>query len=238
MHGVPFTFFGLTFDEYINRQRERFIQEKENVKLARAKAKDEKKSAKKTPLSASRRNLTNAMSLRGVQTSVKRKLPMDKSPVDTGINKKRLVQSEKSRPTVACRTVRRSGIKGKRILSNSLTKESPRKKRTPKIITTDATQSDTLDFQQYEEFQEHLSSRHELRSTLLSDNLLKNIRDGKRMKTPVKTPVKPLRKHLGNATTSHTTPKSMPRRPSRSPRITSTPRLTTAPVSGLSHLKL
>ncbi|XP_015121879.1 protein regulator of cytokinesis 1 [Diachasma alloeum] len=234
----PFLFDGLTFDEYIQRETERCNTEKENLRLARAKAKDEKKSAKKTPLSASRKNLTTAVSMRGIQTSVKRKLPMDKSPVVTG-NKKRLVQSEKARPTLACGSkIRRSGKVARRILSNSFNRDSPRRRKTPKIVVSDAS-NDTLNVQPYEVFQEHISSRNELRSTLLSDQLLKNARgEGKKMKTPVKTPVKPLRKHLVSSSTPHITPKSGPRRPSRSPRITSTPRLTTAPANGLSHLKL
>ncbi|XP_011305945.1 protein regulator of cytokinesis 1 [Fopius arisanus] len=233
---TPFTFNGLTFDEYLQKEDEKFNEEKENIRLARAKAKDEKKSIKKTPLSASKRNLATAMSLRAM-TSVKRKLPMEKSPALTG-NKKRLVQSEKMRPTLACGSkVRRSGKVSRRLLSNSLNKESPRKRKNAKLLSDSST--DNLNLQSYEVFQEHLSSRNELRSTLLSEQVLKNMRsDGEKMKTPVKTPIKPMRKPPLITLTPHVTPKAVPRRPSRSPRITSTPRLTTAPMSGLSHLKL
>ncbi|XP_063983095.1 protein regulator of cytokinesis 1-like [Diachasmimorpha longicaudata] len=237
-NGVFFTFDGLTFEEYVQREAEKWNEEKENLRLARARAKDVKKSGKKTPVSASRKNLTSAISMRGIQSSVKRKLPMDKSPVIIG-NKKRMVQSEKTRPTLACGSrIRRSGKVSRKIFSNSLNKESPRRRKTPKIVVSDVS-NDTLNIQPYEVFQEHISSRNELRSTLLSEQLLQNVRgEGKKMKTPVKTPVKPLRKHLVSSSTPHITPMSAPRRPSRSPRITNTPRLTTAPTNGLSHLKL
>lgn len=77
------------------------------------------------------------------------------------------------------------------------------------------------DLTPYEEFQNGLANRDELRSTLVSDELIKP-KSLRNVPTPVKTPAKPLRKRPGLLSVPGT-PRSLT---SKSPVISSTPRLT------------
>lgn len=121
----------------------------------------------------------------------------------------------------------------RKLLGNSFTsnkiRKSPRKaidKTKTLIDLADSTaNSSKAVVAQYDDFQEHLARRSELRSTLLSEA---NGPVRKPMKKPIKTPVKPSRKHF-SPITPHVTPRSLRAPEPRSPRITSTPRLTTAP---------
>lgn len=214
-NGKQFLIDGVSYEDYRASQIQQFNEEKENIKVARARAKDEKKSAKKTPLSASRRNLTQMTTLRNARTSVKRKI--DLSPV-LCTSKKRMINSEKARTLVA--RARRSGQHhvSRKLLSSSFnsSKNSARKK-TP--IKPSMKLNEPEDLPHYEEFQNGLANRDELRSTLVSGELIKP-KSTKNIKTPVKTPAKPLRKRPGLLSTPGTP------RTSKNPVLGSTPRLT------------
>ena len=92
-----------------------------------------------------------------------------------------------------------------------------------------------LSISSYGKFQEHLEERDELRSSMLSEQLLETACGSGNMKTPVRTPAKPLRKNLLSVNTPGTTPgtASTSRPTPRSPRVMHTPRL--APVPNSSH---
>ncbi|XP_008549083.1 protein regulator of cytokinesis 1 isoform X3 [Microplitis demolitor] len=114
-------------------------------------------------------------------------------------------------------TVARKLIPSADTASKSLRK-TPNKLGNKTINIEDSTNSSKT-LQQYQEFQEHLAGRDELRSTLLSETI-----ESRRLRRKPGTPVKPSRKHSPN------TPRATPslRDPS-SPKLTSTPRLTPAP---------
>lgn len=92
-----------------------------------------------------------------------------------------------------------------------------------------------LSISSYGKFQEHLEEREELRSSMLSEQLLENAFDRGNMKTPVRTPAKPLRKNLLAVNNTQTTPKSAStsRSTPRIPRVAHTPRL--APMPNNTH---
>ncbi|KAK0088110.1 hypothetical protein PV326_004941 [Microctonus aethiopoides] len=233
-HGVPFTINGLTLEEYIKQQVDEHKEQMEILKQARVKAREEKKSAKKTPLSASRRTPGVATSIRAIQTSLKRK-QVDRSPLSTLNKAPRMANSENSRPKAHGSKIRRSSRVVRRLLGSSMNKgRSPRKLlNVTKVVDTSnstACSSSSKENPVYQEFKEYLGNRDELRSTIVPESDSSIVKPKKK---PVKTPVKPSRKHLSPRITPITprvTPKSLRVAESpRSPRITSTPRFTTAP---------
>lgn len=123
----------------------------------------------------------------------------------------------------------------RRLLGSSMNKgRSPRKLlNVTKVVDTSnstACSSSSKENPVYQEFKEYLGNRDELRSTIVPESDSSIVKPKKK---PVKTPVKPSRKHLSPRITPITprvTPKSLRVTESpRSPRITSTPRFTTAP---------
>ncbi|XP_057338745.1 protein regulator of cytokinesis 1-like isoform X1 [Microplitis mediator] len=241
----PFKISGLTITEYIEQEHEKLKNELEKLKVETAKLKDDKSNLKKTPLSASRRTPrpgmsvsrrtpgalsasrrtpSSAISLRS-NTSIKRKLS-DHSPF-TRVTRPRITpNSENVRPAKVCGSkIRRSGqAKVARKLIPSADTASRSLRKTPnklgnKTINVEDSTDSTKTLQQYQEFQEHLAGRDELRSTLLSETI-----ESRRLRRKPGTPIKPSRKHSPN------TPRATPslRDPS-SPKLASTPRLTPAP---------
>ncbi|KAK0182683.1 hypothetical protein PV327_000795 [Microctonus hyperodae] len=196
-HGIPFTINGLTFEEYIKQQVDEHKAEMETLKQARVKARDEKKSAKKTPLSASRRTPGVATSIRAIQTSLKRK-QVDRSPLATLNKAPRMANSENSRPKAHGSKIRRSSRVVRRLLGSSMNKgRSPRKlmnaTKTVDSTTSTACSSTSKETPVYQEFKEYLGNRDELRSTIVPESDISIVKPKKK---PVKTPVKPTRKHL------------------------------------------
>ncbi|XP_034945183.1 protein regulator of cytokinesis 1-like [Chelonus insularis] len=223
--GKPFTIYGLQLTEYFSKQIKDLETEMEELKAAKLKAKDER-SAKKTPLSASRRNLAYA-SIRGTNTSLKRK---DRSPLAGVAKSARLANSENIYPKVVSSKIRRSGrLKvARKLLSSS--KNSPRTPKTPSVSKnkteigdTNSSNNTTKVFQQYEEFQEHLANKDELRSTLIID-----LNETVKTKKPLKTPVKPSRKHCSPRTPLRKSKLTCANQ-MKSPRYLSTPKLVAAP---------
>ncbi|XP_074105455.1 protein regulator of cytokinesis 1-like isoform X2 [Cotesia typhae] len=237
-HRKLFRVYGLTVDQYIEQEYENQKAELEKLKVETAKAKDEKSNLKKTPLSASRRTPRTGLSVSrrtpGVlstsrrtpvsaknlrsNTSIKRKLS-DHSPF-TRVTKPRMTSnSENVRPVKVARKLISSDSSNKSMAKSP--KKSPRKNLTTlnKIINIgDSTNS----MDKYEQFQEHLEQREDLRSTLLVETI-----EPHKIKRKPATPIKPSRKHSPN------TPAGTPgNRDLSTPKITSTPRtprLTPAP---------
>ncbi|XP_014238149.1 protein regulator of cytokinesis 1-like [Trichogramma pretiosum] len=213
-----FTVHGLSLKEYMNEKRENYEVEKENLKLARKQAKD--KSAKKTPLSTSKRTPGASMlrvtpasnrlrtpgpsNMSRMTPAAKRKLPYDVSPNTS--NKKRMVSTEKHKPTLVVNKVRRSGRKKTRRSKNDT----------------------MLSVSSYGNFQEHLENRDELRSSILPEETV--LRKGSNMgtiktpmKTPMKTPLKPVRRKVVASTPAGSSNARSLRSTPRSPKIVATP---------------
>ncbi|XP_043273448.1 protein regulator of cytokinesis 1-like [Venturia canescens] len=226
-NGEPFTINGMSCDQFFRQSIQDYAEMKETLKKQRqAKAKD--KSLKKTPvMSTSRRTpATTTSLLRPAHTSVKRR--DDKSPLGNSAKRNRMAQSDKTRPTVCTSKVRRSNRIPRKLIKTLNASNRSTTKQTELMNDTQATIGSVA---QYEQFQQHLEQREELRSSLLPEQVLKKARGRPKMRTPVKTPVKPLRKNLSSVST---TPKQTPRsshirEPSRSPKMTTTPRLAAAP---------
>ncbi|XP_043467957.1 protein regulator of cytokinesis 1-like [Leptopilina heterotoma] len=234
--GKLFTIKGLPVNEYLEQSKVDYEKEKENLKLARKQAKDRSanKSAKKTPLSTSKRT-PMGMSIR-VRTpttvGAKRKLPYDSSPNSATLSKKRNLSGEKSRTAVISTKARRSGRISKKALI-SMNKASTSKSDKKQKLDADGLKAANLSISSYGKFQEHLEQREELRSSMLSDQLLENAFErGNNMKTPVRTPAKPLRKNLLSVNNAHLSSKSAstPRTTTpRTPRVMHRPRLAAVP---------
>ncbi|OXU20207.1 hypothetical protein TSAR_007364 [Trichomalopsis sarcophagae] len=224
IHKSNFLVHGFTLREFMDNAREKYEVEKENLKLARKQAKD--RSAKKTPLSTSKRTPCASMlrmtpasnrlrtpgtNMSRVTPAAKRKLPYDKSP-NTTENKKRAVGTAEKHKVISSK-VRRSGRKP----------SMGKLKRKSRNDTS-------LSVSSYGNFQEHLDNRDELRSSVLPDEVLKRAGG----KTPMKTPIKPVRRKIianstpANAVNSTRTLRGTP----RSPRLLHTPRL--IPIKSLS----
>ncbi|CAD6226692.1 GSCOCG00005866001-RA-CDS [Cotesia congregata] len=248
-HRKLFRVYGLTIDQYIEQEYENQKVELEKLKVETAKAKDEKNNLKKTPLSASRRTPRTGLSVSrrtpGVlstsrrtpvsaknlrsNTSIKRKLS-DHSPF-TRVTKPRMTSnSENVRPAKVCGSkIRHSGqLKVARKLisdnSNKSMGKSPRKSPRRNLTTTNKVINigdSTNSMDKYEQFQEHLEQREDLRSTLLMETS-----EPRKVKRQPATPIKPSRKHSPN------TPAVTPGNRDLATKLTSTPRtprLTPAP---------
>ncbi|XP_033230675.1 protein regulator of cytokinesis 1-like isoform X2 [Belonocnema kinseyi] len=228
-HGEVFTINGVTMYDFLEFSKAEYEKEKENMKIARQ-AKD--KSAKKTPLSTSKRTpIGMSMRVRTPGTAgAKRKLPYDSSPNST-VTKRRNVSGEKNRTAVISSKARRSGRISKKALNLSKS-NTPRSGKKLKSKVTGSKVN--LSISSYGKFQEHLEERNELRSSMLPDQVLENACERGNMKTPVRTPAKPLRKNLLPVPTSGTPrPASSSRVTPRSPRVMHTPRL--APMPNNTH---
>ncbi|XP_011502306.1 PREDICTED: protein regulator of cytokinesis 1-like [Ceratosolen solmsi marchali] len=226
IHKKIFLIYGFSLREFMNHIRENYEIEKENMKLVRKQAKD--RSTKKTPLSTSKRTpvvtsilkitpASNRLYTPGgsnvsrITPSAKRKLPYDISPNIIG-NKKRATNTEKNKGTVLCNKVRRSSrIHGTN--GSIKVKFTNKKKRKSKNDTT-------LSVSSYGNFQEHLASRDELRSSVLPEETFKKA--GIDM-TLIKTPIKPVRrKVLAISTPTSANPTRTLRSTPRNPKLIST----------------
>ncbi|KAJ8672496.1 hypothetical protein QAD02_003755 [Eretmocerus hayati] len=225
-----FLIHGYSLREFMNYSRENYEVEKENMKLARKQAKD--KSAKKTPLSTSKRTpgtsmlritpaSTNRLRTPGVSNMsritplAKRKLPYDVSP--NSEHKKRAISTDKHKSTFVCNKVRRSGrvAGGINMNGSGRVRNINKRKRKSKSDTT-------LSVSSYGNFQEHLENRDELRSSILPDEVNKKFAGP----TPIKTPIKPMRrKVLAVSTPAIANTTRTLRGTPRNPKLASTPRL-------------
>ncbi|XP_051159934.1 protein regulator of cytokinesis 1-like [Leptopilina boulardi] len=235
--GKMFKIKGVSVNEYLDQSKADYEKEKENVKIARKQAKDKSanKSGKKTPLSTSKRTpIGMSIHVRTpTVTGAKRKLPYDSSPNSTTLSKKRNMSGEKNRTAVISTKARRSGrISKKNLLSINKT-NTPKSGKKQKL-KADGCNKANLSISSYGKFQEHLEQREELRSSILSEQLLEHAFDrGTNIKTPVRTPARPLRKNLLSVNNAQLTPRSVASTSRtltpRTPRVMHTPRLATVP---------
>lgn len=212
-HNCTFTIYGVSLENILADSWEDINHEKETIRKGRREAKE--KSVKKSPLNSSRK--TPGMSYLSIHKGPALGLSKRKlfSPSPNTSAKRRNKNGDKNKPTVSASKIRRSG---------RLTKHTQKgHKSTPRRSKSSANNSimDTT----YNQFQGHMTSREELHSSMIPEQVLKNATKIN-VKTPVRTPAKPLRKNL---TTLMTPTHSSTRKVPHSPRIINTPKLATAP---------
>ncbi|KAK9305352.1 hypothetical protein QLX08_003606 [Tetragonisca angustula] len=220
-HGETFTMNGVAVEELLKESWEHLNEEKEFIKRARKEGKD--KSMKKTPLSTSKKVVLSTSKKVPGALGTRRHTPVNYS-------KRKLLFSPS--PNTSKRrniSIGANGSKTKRnkkIPKKALLLKNDAKKETSTLENSTAT--DTT----YNQFKEHLEDRKELRSSLISEQLLANVTKSK-LKTPVRTPAKPLRKNLPLAK-KPATPKlsqsqsqSQLHKSPRSPRIAQSTKLAT-----------
>ncbi|KAG7212987.1 hypothetical protein KM043_002327 [Ampulex compressa] len=238
-HGDAFLVRGVSLEIYLTSLRNLLNVEKGTTKKSKKEVKD--KSLKKTPTTLSAKKAISSSMQRHTPLAIsKRKLPLTASPNTS--SKRRNAQGLKNRPTAIGSKIRRSGKMPKRIIpSNRTPKGGKQRKESPSAGTADTT---------YLQFQQHLTDRDELCSSMIPKGILHESTMCN-VETPVRTPAKPLRRNLPTIVTSNATPElsrstnKTPRSASalsltpkhklsvskgpRSPRIIRTPKLVTVP---------
>lgn len=222
-HNQTFTINGTSLENVLAETWESITIEKESIKKARKEAIS--KSIKKSPLNSSKRTpgMSHLSIHRGPTLGLsKRKLF---SPSPNSSIKRRNKNCDKTKPTVTASKIRRSFGKPPKINQKSgrSSKGGQRRKESmsPSNSITDTT---------YNQFQGHMTGREELHSSMLPEQILRNVNKINVNKPLVRTPMKPLRKHLSGIaiTTTPATPGSARKIP-HSPRTVNTPKLATAP---------
>ncbi|XP_072762217.1 protein regulator of cytokinesis 1-like [Anoplolepis gracilipes] len=219
-HNQMFTIYGTPLENVLAETWESINYEKETLKKARKEAKD--KSIKKSPLNSSKKTpgISHLSIHRGPTPLSKRKL-FNPSPNNTSL-KRRNKNSDKNKPTVSASKIRRSGRIPK-IVQKAHRFSNGRQKKKQSLSPANSTTETT-----YNQFQDHMSDREELHSSMLPEHILKNSSKANINKTPIiRTPMKPLRKNLSAATTPVT--RGSARKSPHSPKFNSTPKLVTAP---------
>ncbi|EFN78718.1 protein regulator of cytokinesis 1 [Harpegnathos saltator] len=214
-HNCTFTIYGISLENILAESWEDINHEKENIRKGRREAKD--KSVKKSPLNSSKK--TPGMSYLSIHKGPTLGLSKRKlfSPSPNTSAKRRNKNGDKNKPTVAGSKIRRSG---------RLTRHTSKgQKNTPRRSKGSISANNSIMDTTYNQFQGHMTSREELHSSMIPEQILKNA-NKVNVKTPVRTPAKPLRKNLNIITTaSHNSTRKSP----HSPRIVNTPKLATAP---------
>ncbi|XP_072762475.1 protein regulator of cytokinesis 1 [Anoplolepis gracilipes] len=219
-HNQIFTIYGASLENVLAETWECVNHEKETIKKARKEAKD--KSVKKSPLNSSKRTpgISHLSVHRGPTPLSKRKLF---SPSPNTSLKRRNKNGDKNKPTVSASKIRRSGRIPKIVVQKAHRFSNGRQKKKQSLSPTNSTMDTT-----YNQFQDLMSDREELHSSMLPEHILKNSSKANINKTPIiRTPMKPLRKNLSAATTPVT--RGSARKPLHSPKINNTPKLATAP---------
>lgn len=217
-HDQIFTINGTSLENVLAESWENINLEKKTMIKARKEAKD--KSVKKSPLLNSSKRTPGMSHLsvhRGPVASLSKRKLFTPSPNSS--MKRRNKNSDKKKPTVTASKVRRSG----RLLKITPKRSSKGGQRREESVSPTNSIVDTT----YKQFQGHMTNREELHSSLLPDQILKDVHKTTMNKMPiVRTPMKPLRKKLYAATTpTHGSARKTP----QSPRIVNTPKFSTAP---------
>ncbi|XP_014482349.1 PREDICTED: protein regulator of cytokinesis 1-like [Dinoponera quadriceps] len=212
-HNRIFTIYGISLENILAESWEDINHEKENIRKGRREAKD--KSVKKSPLNSSKKTPgTSHLSIhKGPLGLLKRKL-FSLSPNTSAKRRNKIV--DKNKPSVAGSKIRRSGKLAKN--NQKGLKNIPRRSR------GSASANNSIMDTTYNQFQGHMTSREELHSSMIPEQMLK-ISSKINVKTPVRTPAKPLRKNLITVTTPTS---NSARKSPHSPRTVNTPKLATA----------
>lgn len=213
-HNCIFTIYGVPLENILVDSWEDINQEKETVRKGRREAKE--KSIKKSPLNSSKK--TPVMSHLSIHKGPALGLSKRKlfSPSPNTSAKRKNKNGDKNKLTVSASKIRRSGRLARHAQKGQ--KNVPRRSK-------DSMSANSIMDTTYNQFQGHMTSREELHSSLIPEQVLKNA-NKINVKTPVRTPAKPLRKNL---ITLMTPTHSSTRKPPHSPRIINTPKLATAP---------
>ncbi|XP_066600313.1 protein regulator of cytokinesis 1-like [Prorops nasuta] len=217
-NGEPFFIKGHKFDDYLQDCWDAHNLEKENKKRTREEARE--KSAKKPPMSISRRTPGQITAIRITTGSSKRKLI---TPSTSQTGKRRNLSSESKRPALLINSrARRSKRASRRFLNIS---NKTNKVNSDESCSNSEHETNTT----YGDFQQQLQARDELRSSLKKTEVLRNS-TLHNIRTPGDIPLKPTRRNVTPVLSYNTTPNtifSIPRTPP-SPKL-DTPNLATAP---------
>ncbi|XP_046429441.1 protein regulator of cytokinesis 1-like isoform X4 [Neodiprion fabricii] len=228
-NGKPFTTHGVPLAEALKRSWAEYIAAKQTMSIARKQARDHPTTIKKTPLSVSKRT-PSAMSIRrpSPANSTQRKQQGDLTPFNPS-RKRGYRSSDSNKKTVSASKIKRGRV-SRRIFprgDKSVLKDNENRA----INQTPSTSGTSMSG--YDEFQDHLMDKEELRSSILPRTVLKSSNLQASTSTRIKTPMKPTRKHVKTiGTLRRASPNkllSTPRSASRSPKTTSTSRLAPAP---------
>ncbi|XP_003702698.1 protein regulator of cytokinesis 1-like [Megachile rotundata] len=218
LHGEVFTINGISIEEVLQESWEHLNEEKETIKKARKEAKD--KSVKKATLSASKKTASSSTKKTPTILSTRRPTPVSST-------KRKLLFSSSPNSSAKRRNVSVIGTGSKIRKSAKASKKTPQS--ASKIPQKENSMSQSSADTTYSQFKEHLKDKQELRSSLLSEQVLFNATKSK-LRTPVRTPVKPTRKNLltpsgvASGTPSKFSQSQLHRSP-RSPRIAQSSRL-------------
>ncbi|XP_015511928.1 protein regulator of cytokinesis 1 isoform X1 [Neodiprion lecontei] len=228
-NGKPFTTHGVPLAEALKRSWAEYIAAKQTMSIARKQARDHPTTIKKTPLSVSKRT-PSAMSIRrpSPANSTQRKQQGDLTPFNPS-RKRGYRSSDSNKKTVSASKIKRGRV-SRRIFprgDKSVLKDNENRA----ISQTPSTSGTSMSG--YDEFQDHLMDKEELRSSILPRTVLKSSNLQASTSTRIKTPMKPTRKHVKTlGTLRRASPNKLPSTPrsaSRSPKTTSTSRLAPAP---------